>query len=210
MAERVAIVGAGLSGCLLAVLLSRRGLAVDVYERREDPRRAGAERGRSINLAISARGLDALARVGLDERTLADALPMRGRMLHSPTGALAYQSYSADGTRAINSISRAGLNQALLDRAEAAPGVRLHFGHRLTGVDSDTGELMFDGAERAGRRRARRRRGLQRGPAVHPGRHGPAPGLPAARLQGADDPGVRRGVRARPGCRCTSGRAARR
>ena len=84
---------------------------------------AGAERGRSINLAISARGLDALGRVGLDERTLDDALPMRGRTLHSPSGALAYQSYSADGTRAINSISRAGLNHALLDRAEETPGV---------------------------------------------------------------------------------------
>ena len=146
MTERIAVVGAGLAGCLLATLLARRGLAVDVYERRDDPRRAGAERGRSINLAISARGLDALGRVGLDERTLADALPMRGRTLHSLTGALAYQSYSADGTLAINSISRAGLNHALLDRAEEAPGVRLHFGHRLTGVDPDTGELTFEGA----------------------------------------------------------------
>ena len=83
---------------------------MDVYERRADPRAAGAERGRSINLAISARGLDALGRIGLDEHVLADALPMRGRTLHPPTGALAFQSYSADGTRAINSISRAGLN----------------------------------------------------------------------------------------------------
>jgi kynurenine 3-monooxygenase len=145
VAERVAVVGAGLAGCLLATLLARRGLTVDVYERRDDPRRAGAERGRSINLAISARGLDALGRVGLDERTLDDALPMRGRTLHSPAGALAYQSYSADGTRAINSISRAGLNHALLDRAEETEGVRLHFGRRLVGVDAETGELTFDG-----------------------------------------------------------------
>jgi kynurenine 3-monooxygenase len=147
--ERVAVVGAGLAGCLLATLLARRGLTVDVYERRDDPRRAGAERGRSINLAISARGLDALGRVGLDERTLDDALPMRGRTLHSPTGALAYQSYSADGTRAINSISRAGLNHALLDRAEETPGVRLHFGRRLVGVDAETGELTFDDGDTA-------------------------------------------------------------
>jgi kynurenine 3-monooxygenase len=145
VSQRVAIVGAGLAGCLLAALLGDRGVPVDVYERREDPRRAGAERGRSINLAISARGLDALARVGLDDQTLADALPMRGRTLHSPTGELAFQSYSADGTRAINSISRSGLNHALLDRAEQAPGVALHFGHRLTGVDADTGELDFEG-----------------------------------------------------------------
>jgi kynurenine 3-monooxygenase len=144
--KRIAIVGAGLAGCLLAALLGGRGLTVDVYERREDPRRAGAERGRSINLAISARGLDALARVGLDDQALAAALPMRGRTLHSPRGELAYQSYSADGARAINSISRSGLNDALLDCAEQTPGVTLHFGHRLTGVDADTGELVFEGS----------------------------------------------------------------
>lgn len=142
-AERVAIVGAGLSGCLLAVLLARRGLAVDLYERRDDPRLAGAERGRSINLAISARGLDALSRIGLDGPALADALPMRGRMLHPVAGATGYQSYSADGARAINSISRAGLNRALLDHAEKTPGVVLQFGHRLTGLDAPSGELRF-------------------------------------------------------------------
>ena len=60
MTERVAIVGAGLAGCLLATLLARRGIEVALFERREDPRVTGPERGRSINLAISARGLEAL------------------------------------------------------------------------------------------------------------------------------------------------------
>lgn len=145
--ERVAIVGAGLAGCLLATLLARRGIAVDVYERRADPRRFGAERGRSINLAISARGLDALARIGLDAATLADALPMRGRAVHSPTGEISFQPYSAGGTRAINSISRGGLNHALLDAAEATAGVRLHFGHRLVGLDAAVGRLGFESGE---------------------------------------------------------------
>ena len=144
--ERVAIVGAGLSGCLLATLLAARGLAVDVYERRPDPRATGEERGRSINLAISARGLDALSRVGLADQALAAALPMHGRTLHPRDGALGYQSYSADGLRAINSISRSGLNSALLDCAEQAPGVRLHFQHRLTTVDADAGRMTFDTA----------------------------------------------------------------
>jgi len=148
--ERVAVVGAGLAGCLLAALLGRRGVAVDLYERRPDPRTAGAERGRSINLAISARGLDALDRVGLAEQALADALPMRGRTLHAPDGGLGFQSYSADGTRAINSIGRARLNHALLDCAEKTPGVALHFAHRLDGVDPVTGEMGF-GAHRTRR-----------------------------------------------------------
>ncbi|MDT7674336.1 MAG: kynurenine 3-monooxygenase, partial [Pseudonocardiales bacterium] len=140
----VAVVGGGLAGCLLACFLARRGHQVTVYERRPDPRTAGAERGRSINLALSERGLDALRRIGLAEQVLADALPMRGRMIHPVAGELDFQSYSVAGDRAINSISRGALNNALLDAAQAAPGVRLRFGHRLTGLDPDTGELTHD------------------------------------------------------------------
>ena len=142
--RRVAIVGAGLAGCLLATLLGRRGVPVDVYERRPDPRLAGGERGRSINLAISARGLAALEEVGLREHALAQALPMHGRMIHSITNESSFRRYSADGTRAINSISRAKLNESLLDTAEGTAGVRLCFGHRLQSADADTGRLTFD------------------------------------------------------------------
>ena len=143
MTERVALVGAGLAGCLLATLLGRRGVEVTVYERRDDPRVAGAERGRSINLAISARGLAALERVGLRDEALARALPMHGRMVHPPHGRQNFQSYSADGQRAINSISRGELNAALLDVAEATPGVTVRFGKRLTSLDLDPGRLEF-------------------------------------------------------------------
>ncbi|GAA4087985.1 FAD-dependent oxidoreductase [Nocardioides kongjuensis] len=135
----VTLVGAGLAGCLLATLLGRRGYDVTVLERRADPRRAGAERGRSINLALSARGLDALERVGLREEALAAALPMRGRMVHPVTGSPNFQSYSADGTRAINSISRSGLNEALLDTAEKTPGVTVLFESRVEAVDLERG-----------------------------------------------------------------------
>jgi kynurenine 3-monooxygenase len=142
--RRIAIVGAGLAGCLLATLLGRRGVPVDVYERRPDPRVAGAERGRSINLAISARGLAALEEVGLREHALGRALPMHGRMIHSTTAEPSFRPYSADGTRAINSISRAQLNDSLLDTAEGTAGVRLHFGRRLVSASASTGRLTFD------------------------------------------------------------------
>ncbi|MGH3242267.1 MAG: FAD-dependent oxidoreductase [Spirillospora sp.] len=145
--ERVAIVGAGLAGCLLAVLLGRRGIAVTVYERRPDPRVAGAERGRSINLAISARGLAALEQVGLRDQSLKQALPMHGRMVHPLAGGQNFQPYSADGERAINSISRAELNRSLLDTAEGTPGVTLRFSQRVTGVDADAGLILLDGAD---------------------------------------------------------------
>jgi kynurenine 3-monooxygenase len=140
----IAIVGAGLTGSLLASYLARRGLPVTLYERRPDPRTGAAERGRSINLAISARGLDALERIGLAEQVMADALPMRGRMIHPVAGALNFQQYSAAGDRSINSISRGALNNALLDAAAKAPGVELRFDHRLTGLDPETGAMTFE------------------------------------------------------------------
>ncbi|MEV2269500.1 FAD-dependent oxidoreductase [Nonomuraea africana] len=140
----VTIVGAGLVGCLLACYLSRRGHEVTLYERRPDPRTAGAERGRSINLAVSERGIDALRRLGLDEMALADALPMPGRMMHATDGTLTFQPYSADGAHAINSISRAALNRKLLDAAEARPNVTAKFGHRLVGIGHGTLEFETD------------------------------------------------------------------
>jgi kynurenine 3-monooxygenase len=155
----VAIVGAGLAGCLLATLLARRGTDVTVYERRDDPRLSPPERGRSINLAISARGLEALDEVGLRELSLSRALPMHGRMVHGPDGERSFRPYSADGTHAINSISRTELNLALLEVAERTPGVRIEFGHRLGELDMATGTLRFDNPEGVtGRRRTARAR----------------------------------------------------
>ncbi|MEH0936023.1 FAD-dependent oxidoreductase [Micromonospora psammae] len=142
--DEIAVVGAGLAGCLLACFLARRGYPVALYERRPDPRTGRVERGRSINLALSERGLDALRRIGLDEQVMADALPMRGRMIHPVAGAAQFQSYSVSGDRAINSISRGTLNNALLTAAAALPGVRLAFDHRLVGLDPATGAMTFE------------------------------------------------------------------
>ncbi|GAB3151799.1 NAD(P)/FAD-dependent oxidoreductase [Micromonospora sonneratiae] len=142
--EEITIVGAGLTGGLLACYLARRGYRVRVYERRPDPRKGTVERGRSINLALSERGLDALRRIGLEKQVMADALPMRGRMIHPVQGELDFQPYSLAGDRAINSISRGALNNALLDAAEAWPGVRIDFEHRLVALDPETGDLGFD------------------------------------------------------------------
>lgn len=142
------VVGAGLAGSLMALMLGREGQGVELYERRLDPRVAGADVGRSINLAISARGLHALDRVGLKDEILAMAVPMRGRMIHDPAGHLTFQAY---GTRdqAINSVSRAGLNVALLNAASGLRQVRMHFGMRCTGIDLEREQLEFtspDGA----------------------------------------------------------------
>ena len=147
MTERVAIVGAGLTGALLATMLGRRGYDVVVYERRPDPRQAGAERGRSINLAMSTRGLTALRAVGLEDAVLERALLMKGRMIHDAEGQQEFQSYSSDGDRGINSISRGELNAVLLDAAEAMQNVTLRFEHRLTSLDAPACTMTFAGPE---------------------------------------------------------------
>ncbi|MBV9725102.1 MAG: NAD(P)-binding protein, partial [Gammaproteobacteria bacterium] len=92
-ARQVSIVGAGLAGALLALLLARRGLSVALYERRPDPRQVRPERGRSINLALAARGLRALEHAAVLERVEPLLIPMRGRMIHDRNGTAALQLY---------------------------------------------------------------------------------------------------------------------
>jgi kynurenine 3-monooxygenase len=48
----VTIVGGGPVGCLLGAMLIERGLDVNIYERRPDPRTI-KDAGKSINLALS-------------------------------------------------------------------------------------------------------------------------------------------------------------
>ncbi|KAA2286100.1 FAD-dependent oxidoreductase [Arenimonas fontis] len=136
------IVGAGLAGALLATLLARRGWAVDVYEKRPDPRRRGYEGGRSINLALAERGLHALRQAGLAETVLAQAIMMRGRMVHPLGGETMLQRYGRDDSEVIWSVHRGRLNLAMLDAAEAA-GACLHFNRRLLDVDFDAGLARF-------------------------------------------------------------------
>jgi len=142
--KRTIIVGAGLAGSLLAVYLSRRGHEVHVFERRPDPRAKGYIGGRSINLALSIRGLDALADVGLDAPVMAhDAIPLRGRMLHAVSGETGFQPYSADPRDAINSVSRGGLNLSLINAAASESNVTFHFNHPCTDCDLSAPAATF-------------------------------------------------------------------
>ncbi|HEY3999773.1 MAG TPA: NAD(P)/FAD-dependent oxidoreductase [Candidatus Xenobia bacterium] len=126
------IVGAGLAGSLLAVYFGRQGWDVDLYERRPDMRVGAVPRGRSINLALSVRGLSALDEVGLQEAVLEQAIPMQGRMIHDEQGRETLQPYSIHPYEAIRSVSRHALNVLLLDAAEKTGHVRTHFEHRLS------------------------------------------------------------------------------
>ncbi|MBU6428325.1 MAG: FAD-dependent monooxygenase, partial [Cyanobacteria bacterium REEB65] len=137
------VVGGGLAGALMALYLARRGQLVDLYEKRPDMRTAPVERGRSINLAVSLRGLAALAEVGLDKRILDMAIPMPGRMIHDSQGCQRFQRYSIHPGEAIYSVSRGELNKALLTACDDSGLVRTHFNWRCTGLDAQTGAIAF-------------------------------------------------------------------
>jgi kynurenine 3-monooxygenase len=140
--ETIRLIGAGLNGPLLAIFLARRGFRVEIYERRPGMRRVHLSAGRSINLALSTRGIHGLTEAGLWPAMQNIIIPMKGRMIHSVTGELTFQPYGKDATEVIYSISRAELNMALISAAEAQ-GAKLHFEKRCTGVDLKTGAVRL-------------------------------------------------------------------
>jgi kynurenine 3-monooxygenase len=129
------LIGSGLAGGLLAAYLGRRGYEVDLYERRADPREGNVVGGRSINLALSTRGIHALQQLGIADRVLQHAIPMRGRMIHNRSGALHFSPYDRDPDKWINSIGRGALNTAVIEAAQQHPNVRVQFNHRCTDVN---------------------------------------------------------------------------
>jgi kynurenine 3-monooxygenase len=129
----ITIAGAGLAGSLLGILLARQGYAVDIFERRADPRRVGYEGGRSINLALAERGLHALRLAGLERAVMQQAIMMRGRMVHAG-GSAQLQRYGRDDSEVIWSVHRGRLNLSMLDAAQAA-GARIAFDTALHSVD---------------------------------------------------------------------------
>jgi kynurenine 3-monooxygenase len=139
----VRIIGAGPTGALLAILLQRRGYAVELYESRPDPRGAAAESGRSINLALADRGIHALRIAGVFQDLEAALLPMRGRLIHHAEGGTSLQPYGQRPNELIYSISRHELNRALLDMAARQPGVNVHFEHRFESAEFDEGLALI-------------------------------------------------------------------
>ncbi|MFZ1005589.1 MAG: NAD(P)/FAD-dependent oxidoreductase [Candidatus Sulfotelmatobacter sp.] len=144
--QNITLIGAGLNGPLLAVLLRQRRFAVEIFERRSDMRRVQISAGRSINLALSTRGIHALQQAGLWERMRSIIIPMKGRMMHSVTGELTFQPYGKNDSEVINSISRAELHIALITVAEEH-GATIHFRRRCVGYDSKTNTIRMRNEE---------------------------------------------------------------
>lgn len=131
----VSIAGAGPAGALLAILLRRRGFPVTLYERRADPRNQPFDSGRSINLAMTERGINALRRAGVFERIRDALIPMRGRMIHDLDGRTSLQPYGQRPQEVIYSISRNLLNEMLIQAASQEFSAVVHFEHEVLDVD---------------------------------------------------------------------------
>ena len=140
--KHIAICGAGLVGSLLSIYLAKRGYKVSVFERRGDMRHSTYVGGRSINLALSNRGIRALDEVDLATEMKKVAIPMHGRVMHNRAGELSFLQYGKEG-QFINSVSRSALNIVLMNKAEEL-GVDFHFDQRITKVDLQKTILTVD------------------------------------------------------------------
>jgi kynurenine 3-monooxygenase len=139
----IAIIGGGPAGSLLAILLARRGFTPVVIERSREFSAANKE-GRSINLALAARGVAALRRAGIDADVEALLIPMRGRRLHEQDGAQRFLAYGQRADEQIYSISRAGLNALLYRLAAERFDVEYRFQQRCVGIDAATGAPLLE------------------------------------------------------------------
>jgi len=141
--ENILIIGAGLCGSLLALRLAQRGYKVAVYESRPDLRKVAISAGRSINLALSDRGLKALRLCGVDEKARKICIPMKGRLMHDSLGNTFASNYSGREGEFINSISRGDLNAMLLDEAEKHENVTIYFNQKCEKVDIENNTVFF-------------------------------------------------------------------
>ncbi len=148
--KNILIVGAGLCGSLLAIRLGQLGFNVCLTEKRSDIRTTTVDGGRSINLALSDRGLKALRMVGLEHKIREICIPMYGRMLHFENGETKLSPYSGRQDEYINSVSRNDLNRILIEEADIHPNVEILFDHDCidVNIDESKAQFTFNGKER--------------------------------------------------------------
>ena len=142
--NKTVLIGAGLSGPLMATYLTMHGYNVDIYEKRSDMRLNNISAGRSINLALSIRGIRALKEIGLYNEIKSLKIPMKGRMIHDLNGETNLQPYGKNNKEVIYSISRAELNKKLITASENTGKVQIFFEHELTNADLTNNSLMFN------------------------------------------------------------------
>jgi kynurenine 3-monooxygenase len=142
--KHITIIGSGLVGSLLSIYMARRGYEVDVFESRSDSRITSLDSGRSINLAMSCRGITGLAEVGIRSSVEKLMVPMRARAIHEEQGDIKYQAFGRHHDEYINAIQRNDLNKLLLEEADKYPSVHLHFNMKLLSLDVSKKTALFE------------------------------------------------------------------
>ncbi|KAK9457404.1 hypothetical protein V1511DRAFT_493527 [Dipodascopsis uninucleata] len=145
----VSIIGAGPVGTLAALYFSNDGWDVMLYDLRDDIRQTRvlggpASTGKSINLALSHRGIEGLrgASEELAKVVMENVIPVYGRMIHDRRGRQVSQMYDVHGEH-INAVDRGWLNALLLDEAEKRPNVEIKFNHKLVKCDFNNKTVKF-------------------------------------------------------------------
>lgn len=145
--KKVTIIGAGLAGTLLSLYLARRGYNITLFESRGDLRKEGMDSGRSINLALSCRGITGLSAIGLMDKVEKIIVPMRARAIHEESGEVVFQPFGRHKDEYINAILRSNLNALLLDEAQKSPNIVLHFNSKLTSIDLRSNQILYESKE---------------------------------------------------------------
>lgn len=136
------VVGGGPVGALLSISLARHGYEVGLFEGRPDSRQTSIYQGKSINIALSDRGWTSLDKIGVGADAKSQAIPMYHRAVHSVEGELTSLPYGKEGD-AIWSVSRSGINEQLLEIADAEASITSRFEHRLVDLDFESAAATF-------------------------------------------------------------------
>ena len=144
--KNINIIGSGLSGPLLATLIAQNSnLKINMFERSQDLRNSNNFSGRSINLALSKRGINALKNAELfDSDFKSELIPMYGRAIHDINGKQSIQMYGNKKSHYINSVSRASMNKILLNAAEKTKKVTINFDMKCSELNLYKNEVIFN------------------------------------------------------------------
>jgi kynurenine 3-monooxygenase len=146
MIKKVAIVGAGASGVLLAHYLLRRGdrYQVDIYDRLSDPRITEFSSARTFPISLTERGMKALGQIaGLETAVRAIGLEMGGTIFHQANGKTRVQSRK----KPLVTLDRTNLVITMLEKLTAqydSSRLNLHFDRACTAVDFAAKTITFE------------------------------------------------------------------
>ena len=142
-AKKVIVCGGGLVGCLAACYFAQRNFDVTLYEYRSDTRKMKDASGRTLNMAMSLRGREAMRQIGAEEAAYSKGVEAYSRMIHDLKGNTDIVPYGKKD-QCILSIKRRFLNELLFNEADKYPNLKIEFDHKLIRCNTSTGSATFE------------------------------------------------------------------